>query len=64
MAGLGEHGLPTSNVVFGPSPQDPRARFRTMPTDLDDLELAGLDPRSLTEGAQWGPLPLRHRVVN
>ncbi|WP_346011858.1 ATPase, T2SS/T4P/T4SS family [Streptomyces sp. SID3343] len=64
MAGLGEHGRPTTNVVFGPTPDDPRAHFRTTPTDLEDLELAGLQPRLLTEGAQWGPLRLLHRVVS
>jgi len=64
MAGLGEHGRPTANTVFGPTREDPRGRFRTAPTDLEDLEVAGFDARLLTEGPRWGPLSLRHRVVN
>ncbi|WP_439681505.1 CpaF family protein [Embleya sp. MST-111070] len=64
MAGLGEHGRPTVNTVFGPTKEDPRAQPRTLPSDIEDLESFGFDTQSFNRGAQWGPLELLRRVVS
>ncbi|WP_228718014.1 CpaF family protein [Kitasatospora acidiphila] len=63
VTGLGEHGRPALNTVFGPRPDlgEPRAVPHTPPNCLDDLRRAGFDAGLLQSGyGSWAaPLSLR-----
>ncbi|GGU96420.1 ATP/GTP-binding protein [Kitasatospora herbaricolor] len=63
VAGLGEHGRPALNTVFGPRTEqgEPRAVPHTQPNCLDDLRRAGFDASLLQSryGTWAAPLHLR-----
>ncbi|WP_327065809.1 CpaF/VirB11 family protein [Kitasatospora sp. NBC_01250] len=63
VTGLGEHGRPALNTVFGPRPElgEPRAVPHTPPNCLDDLRRAGFDAGLLQSayGSWSAPLSLR-----
>ncbi|WP_280704874.1 CpaF/VirB11 family protein [Kitasatospora sp. GP30] len=63
VTGLGEHGRPALNTVFGPRPDlgEPRAVPHTPPNCLDDLRRAGFDAGLLQSayGSWAAPLSLR-----
>ncbi|WP_280669552.1 MULTISPECIES: CpaF family protein [unclassified Kitasatospora] len=63
ITGLGEHGRPALNTVFGPRPDlgEPRAVPHTPPNCLDDLRRAGFDASLLQSayGSWSAPLSLR-----